>query len=51
VRSRVVVPAGAAEDEVKARALADPKVAEHVAGKTVHKVMVVPGRLVSVVVK
>jgi leucyl-tRNA synthetase len=51
VRSRVVVPAGATEDDVKARALADPKVAEHIEGKSVQKVMVVPGRLVSVVVK
>jgi leucyl-tRNA synthetase len=51
VRSRVVVPAGAPEEDVKARALADPRVAEHIEGKSVQKVMVVPGRLVSVVVK
>ena len=31
-------------------ALAAPKVAEHTAGKTIKKVVVVPGRLVNVVV-
>ena len=51
VRGRVVVPAGCPEDEVKKRALAEPRVAEQIAGKTVHKVLVVQNRLVSVVVK
>nr|MDT0662064.1 leucine--tRNA ligase [Micromonospora sp. DSM 115978] len=48
VRGRVEVPAGAAEDEVRAAALAT--VAESLAGREPRKVIVVPGRMVSVVV-
>jgi leucyl-tRNA synthetase len=51
VRGRVVVPREAPEDVVRARALAEPRVAEHVQGKQMVKFVVVPGRLVSVVVK
>jgi leucyl-tRNA synthetase len=49
VRDRVTVPAGAAEDEIVAAALALPNVAAHTEGKTVRKVVVVAGKLVSVV--
>jgi leucyl-tRNA synthetase len=51
VRGRITVAREAAEEEVRRRALAEPKVAEHLAGKEVVKMVVVPGRLVSVVVK
>jgi leucyl-tRNA synthetase len=51
VRGRVVVPREAPEDEVRARALAEPRVAEHVQGKEMVRFVVVPGRLVSVVVR
>jgi leucyl-tRNA synthetase len=51
VRGRVVVPREAPEDEVRARALAEPRVAEHLQGKQMVRFVVVPGRLVSVVVK
>ena len=51
VRGHITVPAEAGEEEVRARALAEPRVAEHVAGKQIAKVVVVPGRLVSVVVR
>jgi leucyl-tRNA synthetase len=51
VRGRITVGREAGEDEVRKRALADPKVAEHLAGKEVVKMLVVPGRLVSVVVR
>jgi leucyl-tRNA synthetase len=51
VRGRVVVPREAAEAEIRARALAEPRVAEHVQGRQMVKFVVVPGRLVSVVVK
>jgi leucyl-tRNA synthetase len=51
VRGRITVPAESSEDEMKKRALADPKVEEHTRGKEIVKVVVVPGRLVSVVVK
>ena len=47
---RITVPPGAREDEVRGKALADPAVLAHVAGKTVRKVIVVQDKLVSVVV-
>jgi leucyl-tRNA synthetase len=50
VRGRVTVPADIADDELQQIALADPGVATHLAGKTVKKVVVAKGRLVSVVV-
>jgi leucyl-tRNA synthetase len=51
VRSRLTVPASTPESELEALALADPAVKAHTAGKTVHKVVVAKGRLVSIVVK
>ncbi|QIZ35260.1 leucine--tRNA ligase [Saccharopolyspora sp. ASAGF58] len=49
VRSRVVVPASADQDAVKAAALADEKIVAALDGKDPRKVIVVPGRLVNVV--
>jgi len=49
VRARLVVAADAAEDAVREAALALPKVVEHIDGKTVRKVVIVPGKLVSIV--
>ncbi|QUH05652.1 leucine--tRNA ligase [Saccharopolyspora erythraea] len=49
VRSRIVVPASAGQDEVKAAALADEKVVAALDGREPRKVIVVPGRLVNVV--
>jgi len=49
VRGRVEVPAGAGEEELRAAALAEPNVAKHLEGKTLRKVVVVPGKLVNVV--
>jgi leucyl-tRNA synthetase len=51
VRGRVTVPADSAEDHIREAALADAAVAAHVAGRTVVKVIVARGKLVSVVVK
>ena len=48
VRGRLTVAADATEDVVRDAAL--EQVAEHVEGKTVRKVVVVPGKLVSIVV-
>ncbi len=49
--SVVTVAAGSDEETIKAAALADPKVVARIAGKTVVKVIVVPGKLVNLVVK
>jgi len=45
------VPAGSDQATIQAAALADPKVAARIEGKTVVKVIVVPGKLVNIVVK
>jgi leucyl-tRNA synthetase len=51
VRGRITVPREAAEDDIRRLALAEPKVKEHLDGKQVVKAVVVPGRLVSLVVR
>jgi leucyl-tRNA synthetase len=50
LRSRLTVPAGIADTELERAALADSAVQAHIAGKAVKKVVVVNGRLVSIVV-
>ena len=50
VRSRLTVPAEVSEQELERLALADPAVQTYTSGKTVKKVVVARGRLVSVVV-
>jgi len=50
VRGRITVSADADEATVRAAALAEPKVAAYVDGKEPRKVIVVPGRIVTVVV-
>jgi leucyl-tRNA synthetase len=51
VRARLTVPAGLSDDDLSARALTDPIVQAHTQGKTVRKVVVAKGPLVSVVVQ
>ena len=50
VRGRLTVPVDIADADLEARALADAAVLPHLAGKTVKKVVVARGRLVSIVV-
>jgi leucyl-tRNA synthetase len=50
LRGKVEVPAGSANDVVEQAALAEPSIQNHIEGKTVRKVIVVPGKLVNVVV-
>jgi leucyl-tRNA synthetase len=47
----ITVPAGSDEETIKAAALADAKVTARMEGKTVVRVIVVPGKLVNIVVK
>ena len=51
LRSVVVVPAAASEDQIQQAALADEKVRAAIAGKQVVKVIVVPKKLVNIVVR
>ena len=50
VRDRMIMPIAATEDEMKTAALANPKVQELTAGKSVRKIVVVPKKLVNIVV-
>jgi leucyl-tRNA synthetase len=50
VRSRLTVPSDMSEADLEQHALADPAVQAHIAGRTVRKVVVARGRLVSIVV-
>lgn len=50
VRATIRVPAEAAEEAVRAAALADPKIVELLAGKEPKRVIVVPKKMVSIVV-
>ena len=50
LRGKVTVPADADQAAIEAVAKADENVAEHLAGKTVRKVIVVPKKLVNLVV-
>jgi leucyl-tRNA synthetase len=50
VRARLTVPAGLSDDELEARALADTGVRSYTEGKTIRKVVVAKGSLISVVV-
>jgi leucyl-tRNA synthetase len=49
LRGKILVPPDAAEDAVRAKALADPNISRHVEGKTIRKVIYVPGRLINIV--
>jgi leucyl-tRNA synthetase len=50
LRARVMAPADASEDQLRELALADPAVKAHTDGKTIRKVVMAKGPLVSVVV-
>jgi leucyl-tRNA synthetase len=50
VRARMTVPAGLSDEELRERALADRAVQSHTTGKSIRKVVVAKGPLVSVVV-
>ncbi len=49
LRDKITVAADASKEELEATALASARVQEFTAGKTVRKVIVVPGRLVNIV--
>ncbi|MDP2837924.1 MAG: leucine--tRNA ligase [Candidatus Moranbacteria bacterium] len=50
VRTVIVVTNGTSADDVKAQALTDEKVKDHLAGKTVKKIIYIPGKIVSIVI-
>ncbi|EPR44770.1 leucyl-tRNA synthetase class Ia [Desulfovibrio sp. X2] len=50
LRGRLTVPADAGKEEIEKLAFSEPNVTRHVEGKTVKKVVVIPGKLVNIVV-
>jgi leucyl-tRNA synthetase len=50
VRARLTVPAGLGEDSLRERVLSDAAVKAHTDGRTIRKVVIAKGPLVSVVV-
>jgi leucyl-tRNA synthetase len=50
LRARITVPADTGDEQLRELVLADPQVTKHLDGKTVKKVVVAGGRLVSIVV-
>jgi len=48
-RAELIVPANADKDDVEKLALSDEVVARHTEGKTIRKVVVIPGRVVNIV--
>ena len=50
LRGRITVAANASREDIEATALADENVQRNMDGKTVRKVIVVPGKLVNIVV-
>ncbi|PCJ35208.1 MAG: leucine--tRNA ligase [Cellvibrionales bacterium] len=49
VRGEIIVPADADKDSIESAALAEPNAQRFTEGKTIRKVIVVPGRLVNIV--
>ena len=50
LKATVTVPSGASADDLESAARADSKVRTHIDGKTIRKVIAVPGRLINFVV-
>jgi leucyl-tRNA synthetase len=50
VRTVLAIAIGTSEEDVKSQALADSTVKTHIAGKTIRKVIYIPGKIVSIVV-
>ncbi|WP_035012407.1 leucine--tRNA ligase [Corynebacterium jeikeium] len=51
LRGRINVAADASREDIEAAALEEPNVASHIEGKTVAKIIVVPGKMVNIVAK
>jgi leucyl-tRNA synthetase len=49
LRDRLMISKDADEETVKAAALASPKVKEHTDGKTIRKIIFIPGKIFNIV--
>jgi len=50
-RARIKAPADISKEDLKKQAMAEPKIQQFISGKSIVRVIVVPGRLVNIVVK
>ncbi len=50
-RGRVTVPAGASDSEMEQAALRDGKIKKHLEGRTIQRVIPVPGKLINIVLR
>jgi leucyl-tRNA synthetase len=50
VKAKIMIPAGQADDEVRGKALDEPRIQEIIKGKTLKKVFIVKGKLVNIVI-
>src|SRR5439155_15463592 len=50
VRARMTVSINATDEEIETAVLAEPKIQQHLAGKTIKKVVVIPKKLVNIVI-
>lgn len=50
VKAKIMIAAGQADDEVRGKALDEPKIQEIIKGKTLKKVFIVKGKLVNIVI-
>ncbi|MDD2365012.1 MAG: leucine--tRNA ligase [Desulfuromonadaceae bacterium] len=50
LRSKITVPAGTSEDNIKELAMKDEKIIQLIAGNTIRKIIYVPGKLLNIVV-
>ena len=51
LRGKITVPIGANKDTILTAAKAEPKIAQHLQGKTIIKEIYVPGKMVNLVAK
>ena len=49
LRAKLQVPADISKEELESQAQADPSVQQHLEGKTIRKIIVVPNKLVNIV--
>lgn len=50
LRGEVNVPVGSDENEIKTLAMADPRIQKHIEGKSIKKIIFVPGKIFNIVV-
>ena len=50
VKAKIMITVGLSDDEVRGKALDEPKIQEIIRGKTLKKVFIVKGKLVNIVI-